>query len=227
MLILFFAAEVSNMSAEPFSNRLLHEKSPYLLQHAHNPVDWYPWGRRSGKPGTRTDLFFDWENGGFYLYAKDGEQLISHPKERFDGAVPSGNSIAAAVLIQLERLTGEPKWQALVRKQFAFLAGFLQEVPAASCASLLALTEMLHPSPELICVTAGRRIPSELTEFLRSRRQRLFTLIKTQENQQTLAAAAPFTQNYTVPPEGTVYYLCKNGACSAPVTSLRELERLL
>src|SRR5512146_2180571 len=26
-------------------NRLLHEKSPYLLQHAHNPVDWYPWGQ--------------------------------------------------------------------------------------------------------------------------------------------------------------------------------------
>lgn len=25
-------------------NRLVHEKSPYLLQHAHNPVDWYPWG---------------------------------------------------------------------------------------------------------------------------------------------------------------------------------------
>lgn len=28
----------------PFTNRLIHEKSPYLLQHAHNPVDWYPWG---------------------------------------------------------------------------------------------------------------------------------------------------------------------------------------
>jgi uncharacterized protein len=27
------------------SNRLAHEKSPYLLQHAHNPVDWYPWGQ--------------------------------------------------------------------------------------------------------------------------------------------------------------------------------------
>lgn len=26
------------------ANRLIHEKSPYLLQHAHNPVDWYPWG---------------------------------------------------------------------------------------------------------------------------------------------------------------------------------------
>lgn len=29
------------------SNRLIHEKSPYLLQHAHNPVDWYPWGREA------------------------------------------------------------------------------------------------------------------------------------------------------------------------------------
>lgn len=27
-----------------FTNRLSKESSPYLLQHAHNPVDWYPWG---------------------------------------------------------------------------------------------------------------------------------------------------------------------------------------
>ncbi len=33
--------------AARFSNRLLHEKSPYLLQHAHNPVDWYPWGEEA------------------------------------------------------------------------------------------------------------------------------------------------------------------------------------
>ncbi|MDB6081071.1 MAG: hypothetical protein JWO53_343 [Chlamydiia bacterium] len=30
-----------------FTNRLIHEKSPYLLQHAHNPVDWYPWGEEA------------------------------------------------------------------------------------------------------------------------------------------------------------------------------------
>src|SRR5256886_12764596 len=40
-----------------YSNRLAREKSPYLLQHAHNPVNWYPWGeeafakaRRENKP---------------------------------------------------------------------------------------------------------------------------------------------------------------------------------
>jgi hypothetical protein len=32
---------------EPYTNRLIHEKSPYLLQHAHNPVDWYPWGKEA------------------------------------------------------------------------------------------------------------------------------------------------------------------------------------
>lgn len=32
------------MTTHKSSNRLANEKSPYLLQHAHNPVDWYPWG---------------------------------------------------------------------------------------------------------------------------------------------------------------------------------------
>ena len=45
------------MTAGHRANRLIHEKSPYLLQHAHNPVDWYPWGdeafevaKKSNKP---------------------------------------------------------------------------------------------------------------------------------------------------------------------------------
>lgn len=33
----------------PYTNRLIQEKSPYLLQHAHNPVDWYPWGEEAFK----------------------------------------------------------------------------------------------------------------------------------------------------------------------------------
>src|SRR5216684_3668172 len=31
----------------PYTNRLIHAKSPYLLLHAHNPVDWYPWGNEA------------------------------------------------------------------------------------------------------------------------------------------------------------------------------------
>ncbi len=45
------------METPRFSNRLVHETSPYLLQHAHNPVEWFPWGpealdkaRKENKP---------------------------------------------------------------------------------------------------------------------------------------------------------------------------------
>ena len=37
------------------ANRLAHEKSPYLLQHAHNPVDWYPWGDEAFKVARETN----------------------------------------------------------------------------------------------------------------------------------------------------------------------------
>ena len=41
-----------------FTNRLIKEKSPYLLQHAHNPVDWYPWGEElSALQKTKINLF--------------------------------------------------------------------------------------------------------------------------------------------------------------------------
>src|SRR5947207_243537 len=36
-----------------FTNRLAKEKSPYLLQHAHNPVDWYPWGEEAFEKAKR------------------------------------------------------------------------------------------------------------------------------------------------------------------------------
>ncbi len=41
------AALLGRAANEQHTNRLIHEKSPYLLQHAHNPVDWYPWGREA------------------------------------------------------------------------------------------------------------------------------------------------------------------------------------
>jgi uncharacterized protein YyaL (SSP411 family) len=36
-----------NFTQHPFTNHLIHESSPYLLQHAHNPVNWYPWGEEA------------------------------------------------------------------------------------------------------------------------------------------------------------------------------------
>ena len=49
------APKVSNEKKKHnFTNRLINEKSPYLLQHAHNPVDWYPWGEEAFEVAKKT-----------------------------------------------------------------------------------------------------------------------------------------------------------------------------
>jgi uncharacterized protein YyaL (SSP411 family) len=78
--------------------------------------------------------FFDFsdfsaEPGGFFMYADDDEQLISRPKEIYDGAMPSGNSTAFMVLAELCALTGEAKWHELYQKQLRFISSYAEAHP--------------------------------------------------------------------------------------------------
>ena len=171
------------------------------------------------------DLFFDDAAGGFFLYASDAEALIGRPKELYDGALPSGNAVAALALERLARLTGEPKWRELADRQMAFLAGNIRQYPMGHSFALLALSEALYPSGELVCVLPEGRVPDALRELIEA--YSLTALVKTEENASRLAAAAPFTGQYPLPKTGEAYYLCRNGACSAPVDSLKALEKSL
>ena len=46
-IFLFFSSSNYAQEHQGAANRLIHESSPYLLQHAYNPVDWYPWGEEA------------------------------------------------------------------------------------------------------------------------------------------------------------------------------------
>src|SRR5262245_19895865 len=48
-------SEPQSRSQQQHTNRLIHETSPYLLQHAHNPVDWYPWGEEALQKARQED----------------------------------------------------------------------------------------------------------------------------------------------------------------------------
>ena len=168
-------------------------------------------------------LFFDGERGGFYPYASDGEQLLTRTKEAYDGAMPSGNSIAALVLFRLSRLTGEMRWREAADLQLSWLAGAAEGYPAGHSFAMLACLEELWPTAELV-ITA-QKPPEELRGFLREApRLGLTVLVKTQENAGTLAALAPFTKDYPIPAQGAQYYLCQGGACAQPVDSIPELK---
>ena len=55
ILMIFGGPLHAQSEAERHTNRLVHEKSPYLLQHAHNPVDWYPWGDEAFEKAKKED----------------------------------------------------------------------------------------------------------------------------------------------------------------------------
>lgn len=173
-------------------------------------------------------LFSDEAGGGFYRSAIDGERLITKTKEFYDGALPSGNSVAAFILCRLAALTGETKWQQAADEQLTFVCGALNDYPAGYCVALLALTQAIYPTQELICAATDENGAAALLAFLREYPvSGLNVLVKTAGNQQALAQVAPFTADYPLPADGCAYYLCRNRACAAPVFSLEELKALL
>ena len=170
------------------------------------------------------ELFEDKNKGGYFMTAFDGEQLIARPKETYDGAMPSGNSVAAMVLQTLASLTGERSWQAAADRQLSFLAGEIGEYPSTSCFGVLAMMEALYPYRELVCATSDD-LPDELKDYLRSHpADDLHILLKTKENAEALAECAPFTKDYPIPEQGSMYYLCEGGACKAPLSEFSKLK---
>lgn len=185
--------------------------------------------RAAAWANTMLEQFFDRENGGCYLYAKDGEQLIVRTKETYDGALPSGNSAAARVLHQLSQITGEIKWQEALEKQLQFLAGAMEEYPSGNSFALLTMMDVFYPARELVCTLSG--------SFDAQRKENLFArlgclaetvpglsvVVKTEENERELGRLAPYTGDYPVPEEGAQFYLCAGSQCMPPVPELSEL----
>lgn len=170
------------------------------------------------------ELFEDKEQDGYFMTASDGELLIARPKETNDGAIPSGNSVAAMVLQSLASLTGELKWQEAAQRQMQFLADKISDYPASSCFGMLAMMDALYPHRELVCA-ASEGLPAELMDFLREHpADELQILLKTPENADMLNQCAPFTDDYPIPKQGTMYYLCEDGACKAPVSDFSKLN---
>ncbi len=81
--------------------------------------------------------FLDAENGGYFMTDREAEQLIFRPKEVYDGAIPSGNSVVGYVMMKLYRLTGLGKYQEKAKKQLDFLSSLAVEQPMAYCFSLM------------------------------------------------------------------------------------------
>lgn len=84
-------------------------------------------------------FFWDDRTGGFPLQGKDQESLLIRTKEAYDGAIPSGNSAAALVLLRLGGLTAEPAFDDLGRRTIDSFSADIARSPGGFTAMLAAL----------------------------------------------------------------------------------------
>ena len=153
--------------------------------------------------------------GGFYSPSDRAETLITRPKEIFDGALPSGNTAAALLFDQLDRLTGERKWREAADAQLSFLASHAARYPAGIAFGCIALLSRLHPTRELVCV--AEEPPMSLRAVTGTYAPELTVLLK-RPSDARLGELCPFTASMTQTEGKPTFYLCQNGSCGLPFT---------
>jgi hypothetical protein len=103
---------------------------------------------------TMIELFAD-KAGGFFMTANDAESLIIRPKESYDGALPSGNSVAALVLLRLYVLTKKDVYLSQTQALFGSFASTVIQAPYAHSFLLSALDWHLSGPLEITFVGEG------------------------------------------------------------------------
>ena len=98
--------------------------------------------------------------GGFFATAAGHEALLARPKDAVDGALPSANGVAAAALVRLAKLTGEPKYLDAAGRALDAFSPLLARSPAAAPTLLSALEAYLDARPdaprvEVVAATAS------------------------------------------------------------------------
>ncbi len=149
--------------------------------------------------------FADCENGGFYLSQADSTELFMNPKESYDGAIPSGNSVMAYNFVRLYQLTDKEEYKELAEKQIAFMSAQAQGYPAGY--SMFLTAKLLCEAP-----------PQHIT-----------IIIKNSSDLKEIRESLPFLANISIKCESkefpllnnqTTYYICKNHNCLPPTNTI-------
>ena len=170
------------------------------------------------------DLFFDEKNAGFFLYGKDSEKLIARPKELFDGAIPSGNSVAAYNLIRLARITGKSLFEEISKDVLDYIAGSIISEEINHSFFLIASSFALNKTKELICVIKDESEKEKIKDTLSDMQAfNLTVIIKNEENSSELEELIPYTKDYTLKDNKATYYLCEGNSFFTPTNNLNEI----
>jgi len=176
------------------------------------------------------DLFWDDENGGFYLAVDDSQDLFHRPKEIYDGALPSGNSVAALNLLRLGRLAAQPELEAKAAALERYFAGNISRMPVAHTQMLAAVDFGLGPDYEVVIVSSS--YSQETKAMLAAVNSKFIpnkVVLLRDESQAPppIDEVAQFARDYKSVDGKATAYICQNYACRKPVTDVGELLKML
>jgi uncharacterized protein YyaL (SSP411 family) len=175
-------------------------------------------------------LFWDEKQGGFYFTADYAENILVRTKEIYDGAYPSGNSVAALNLLRLSRITGNPELEAKAAQLLQTFSNSVSQAPAAYTFLMIALDFAIGPSYEV--VVAGDPTKDDTNNMLNTLKRRfipnkvvLFRPFNVEHPE--IVHFAEFTKELSSKGGKATAYVCRNYECSLPTTSIDEMLQLL
>ena len=177
-----------------------------------------------------TGLFWDEMEGGFYFTGSDAEKLLVREKELYDGAIPSGNSIAALDLLRMGRLTARPEWEQKAEQLLKVFSREIAAVPIAYAQILIALDFALGPSREI--VLAGQKDDPRTeamvqTVYERFMPNKVVILRPVNAQAKEILAVAPFVKDQNMISGKTTAYVCENYHCLFPTDDPDQFKELL
>ncbi|NPC91353.1 thioredoxin domain-containing protein [Bacillus sp. WMMC1349] len=174
------------------------------------------------------NLFLDKESGGFYFTGHDAENLIVRDKEIYDGALPSGNGVAAVQLLRLGRLTGDLSLIDQVTKMYSAFHGDVLSYPNGHTNFLQSLLSHVMPQKEIVIL--GKQNDQNRQTIITALQQAFQPqyAILVAETPNDFQGIAEFATDYHSIEDKTTVYVCENFACQQPTTNIDEvLERLI
>ncbi len=164
--------------------------------------------------------FWDVRDAGFFTVSDIAEALIIRKKEIYDGAIPSGNSVAFTNLVRLSRLTGDALLEERASALSRCFAGTISQSPSAYTWFLCGLDQVLRSQDVVIIGDNNAEDTNALILALRSEYLPSLNVLQIPTGPQASAIAeiAPFTRNLVMIEGKATAYICSGHACSVPVT---------
>jgi uncharacterized protein len=168
------------------------------------------------------ERFWDPQEKNFFFTPDDHEALIHRPKEIYDNALPSGNSVAAGALLRLGAFTGNQQWSGYAIAIMESNAGLMAKAPNAVPHLLCALDSYLGSTTEIAIIGSpeNETVGKFAAEVFRYYKPNKVVACGLEGGLSLLENRPQVNGRPTI-------YVCKNHVCEKPVNSLEELRDVM